>query len=252
MLFLSSFLFISYLLVMFIITHYKKDISIGNFTWGGGVILLTVLSFLNSTYLPRHILITVLILTWGLRLSFFIWLRYKKGADPRYVTWQDQTGPLAFLFALFWIFALNGVYALVMSTPSLVVNKSFAAGLTVLDLLGVAIWLIGFYFESVGDYQLFSFTRKPKNYGKIMDQGLWKYTRHPNYFGEICMWWGIYAIALSVEYGWLTIIAPLSITILLIFFTGIPMNEKVFEDNKEYQAYKKKTSALIPWFPKES
>lgn len=239
-----------YLLVMFLITHIKKDISIGNFTWGGQVMLLTLYSFIKNPILSRHILITILVLLWGIRLSSFMYLRYKKGADPRYVDWQNQKGTWAILFAIIWIFVLNGGFGLVMSAPSLVVNYSLATGLNWFDFAGLILWLVGFYWETVSDYQLYHFMQNPAHKGKIMKRGLWKYSRHPNYFGEICMWWGIYFIALSVPYGWLTIIAPLGITIALLFVTGIPMNEKVMADNPDYQEYKKRTSILIPMMPK--
>lgn len=244
-------LLIVYLAIMFIITHIKKDLSIANFAWGGAVLLITLYTFVANTFYARHLLITALITLWAVRLATFVYLRYKKGADPRYVTWQDQKGTAAVLFALAWIFMLNGGFGIIMSLPSFAVNSSSIPGLNLLDLLGTLIWLKGFYWESVSDYQLFSFMKNPANKGKIMDQGLWQYSRHPNYFGEITMWWGVYLIALSVYYGWLTIIAPIAITITMCFVTGIPMNEKPMEHNPEYQAYKKRTSALIPWWPKK-
>lgn len=119
--------------------------------------------------------------------------------------------------------------------------------------LGIAIWLIGFIFESLGDWQLQKFKANPKNKGKIMKTGLWRYTRHPNYFGESMMWWGIWILVIS-SYGsvinYLTVVSPLTITWLLLFVSGVPLLEKKYADNKEFQKYKQQTSSFIPWLPK--
>ncbi len=88
--------------------------------------------------------------------------------------------------------------------------------------------------------------KAPHALNAVMDQGLWHYSRHPNYFGEIIMWWGLFCIALSVPYGIYTVIAPVTITVLLVFFTGVPMNERTFVNNPLYQEYKKRTNMLIP------
>jgi steroid 5-alpha reductase family enzyme len=107
--------------------------------------------------------------------------------------------------------------------------------------------MIGFYFQSIGDYQLSVFikTKKP---GDIMQRGLWKYSRHPNYFGEILMWWGIYIIVLPMPYGFLFLVSPLTITVLLAFVSGVPMLEEKCKNNSAYKEYKKHTPALIPKF----
>lgn len=244
---------------MFLIVRIKKDTSIGNFTWGGGVLLLTLLSFFHIPLFitPRKILITSLITLWATRLITYIYIRYKKSADPRYVDWEKSWGKFSFLASFVWIVIMQGIMLLIMSFPSVKVNSQDIGGLNILDLIGLSIWVLGYFFESVGDYQLYKFMKDPNNKGKIMDRGLWKYTRHPNYFGEISQWWGIYLIACSilpdlfVFPGWTTIITPLTITILIVFFTGIPWVENVFKDNPAYQEYKKRTNMLIPWFPKK-
>ena len=246
-------LIIIYLSCMLTIIQIKQDRSIGNFTWGGLVMLLTVYSFFTySQFLPRQILVTTLIMLWGIRLAAYTYLRYKKGADPRFIAWQQQHGTTyAFIYNAGWIFMLNGFMGLVMSTPALAINTSATPGLTFLDWIGLALWIIGFYFETVSDYQLFIFRKDPTNTGKVLGSGLWRYSRHPNYFGEIVMWWGIYLLAVSVPCGWLTIICPGAITITLLFVTGIPWLEKAMDNNPAYQEYKKRTSILIPWAPKQ-
>ncbi len=240
-------LFLIYLTVMFFIAHIKKDISIGNFTWGGAVILFTLYSFITHPISLLHLLITTLILIWCGRLALYLYLRYKKGADPRYVTWQNHEGRWHLPFALTWIYILNGGFGFIMSIPSLLINYSTDTSITFLAIMGLLIWICGFVCESIADYQLGAFLKDSTNKGKVMQYGLWHYSRHPNYFGEIVMWWGIFCIALSVPYGWLAIIAPIAVTITLLFVTGIPMNEKAMANNPAYQEYKKRTSMLIPW-----
>jgi len=146
---------------------------------------------------------------------------------------------------------LQGFLLLVISYSIILVNYSMETGIKALDIIGLVLWLVGFFFEAVGDYQLIRFKRDEKNKGKIMTQGLWKYTRHPNYFGECVMWWGIFLIALSVKYGWTAIISPLLITLLLLRVSGVVMLEKKYIGNKEFEDYAKKTSAFFPWFPKK-
>src|SRR5579885_975403 len=220
-------LIIAYLATMFAIVNIKKDSSIGNFTWGGLVMLITLYSFISyGHFLPRHILVTTLIMLWRIRLSTYAYLRYKKGTDPRFIAWQQKRGHWALLFSFGWIFILNGFMGFIMSMPAIEINASSLPGLTLLDIIGTAAWIIGFLFESISDYQLYVFRKNPANHGKVLNSGLWYYSRHPNYFGEILMWWSIYLIALSVPTGYVTIISPLAVTITLLFVTGIPWLEK--------------------------
>jgi steroid 5-alpha reductase family enzyme len=109
-------------------------------------------------------------------------------------------------------------------------------------------WIAGFAFESVGDFQMMRFKQNPANKGKVMNLGLWKYTRHPNYFGESVMWWGIFFIAISADWGWIAVMSPVVITTLLLKVSGVPLLEKKYSENPEYQNYIKKTSSFIPWF----
>jgi len=142
---------------------------------------------------------------------------------------------------------LQGFVMFIIALPIIVINRLSSAGLGILDYCGFLVWLIGFLFESIGDYQLSRFIKNANNKGKVMKYGLWAFTRHPNYFGEVTLWWGIYLVALSVPYGWLTIISPITISFLLLYVSGIPMIERQFENNLEFQRYKKETSSFFPW-----
>ena len=233
-----------YLSTMVALVQFKEDTSIGNFTWGGGVMLVTLYTFfVFSSFFTRQVLITSMIVLWAGRLIIHVYKRYT-GKDPRFAAWQWK-GAKAFLVNCGWIYGQFFMIA-IMAYPSVLINY-FATPLTLLDRLGVTIWLIGYYFESVADQQLYLFMHNQANKGKVMRYGLWSYSRHPNYFGEITMWWGIYLLALSVPYGWTALITPVTITITICFITGIPWVEKAMENNAEYQEYKRTTSVFFPW-----
>jgi steroid 5-alpha reductase family enzyme len=97
--------------------------------------------------------------------------------------------------------------------------------ITVLDVLGVAFWLVGFFFESVGDAQLVQFRKNPANKGRLLNTGVWHYTRHPNYFGDSAQWWGFYLIALASGGGW-SIFSPVIMTLFLLKVSGVALLEK--------------------------
>lgn len=118
-------------------------------------------------------------------------------------------------------------------------------------VLGVLLWMIGFYFETVGDWQLDTFLKNPANKGMLMTQGLWKYSRHPNYFGEITMWWGLWVASIGTIASVFGIISPLTITTLIVFVSGIPLLEESLQKHPDFAAYKKRTSVLLPWKPKQ-
>jgi steroid 5-alpha reductase family enzyme len=147
---------------------------------------------------------------------------------------------------------LQGVFLLLLIvTPVILVNRPGDGELRLLDLIGAAVWVLGFLFEAVGDFQLKAFKADPDNKGRIMDRGLWRYTRHSNYFGEAVMWWGIFLIALSAPGGWAAIVSPLVITGLLLRVSGVTLLEKKYAGNPAYADYVRRTSAFVPWFPKK-
>jgi len=82
-----------------------------------------------------------------------------------------------------------------------------------------------------------------------MDKGLWKYTRHPNYFGNACMWWGIWLVASQAPWGWVTIFAPLIMTFLLTRVSGRDLLEREMKKRKNYVAYMENTSGFFPMRP---
>jgi steroid 5-alpha reductase family enzyme len=114
------------------------------------------------------------------------------------------------------------------------------------------VWVVGFVFESVGDWQLSRFKADPNNRGRVMDRGLWAWSRHPNYFGEFLIWWGFFLVALATPHGWWTIISPIIITIVLLKMTGVPLTEAALKARRPgYAEYIRKTSTFFPRPPKK-
>jgi steroid 5-alpha reductase family enzyme len=141
----------------------------------------------------------------------------------------------------------------IIATPLLaaMVNPHAPTHLVFGDYAAVILWLIGIFFESVGDWQLKRFKANPANKGKVMDRGVWKYTRHPNYFGDAAQWWGFYLFAATAG-AWWTIFSPILMTTLLVRVSGVKMLEKTLETRPGYKEYIERTSAFIPWFQKKA
>jgi steroid 5-alpha reductase family enzyme len=249
----NAILILSFFTLLFILALIKKDNSIVDIAWGMGFILVSLFTlYLQASDNKRFHLLVVLILIWGLRLSFYILSRNRgKKEDFRYAQWRRDWGRFWIIRSFVQVFMLQAFFLLTIVYPLLMVSQSTFTSFTLLDLVGVALWLLGFLFQALGDYQKSAFKKNSANKGKIMQSGLWRYSRHPNYFGESAMWWGIFIITLNIKHGIYAIFSPAIITFLLLFVSGIPLLEKRYKNNADFQDYKKRTSAFIPWFPKK-
>ncbi|MBC7981841.1 DUF1295 domain-containing protein [Candidatus Parcubacteria bacterium] len=238
----------------FVISVFKKRNDIADIAWGLGFMLLTWLSFFvrEGESGTRGILVGMLVSIWGLRLAYHIYKRNKgKAEDYRYIAWRQEWGKWFYLRSYLQVYILQGVLLFLIVLPVLVVNESMGTAIDMLDFIGISIWIIGFFFESVGDRQLAVFIKNPQNKGKLMRDGLWKYTRHPNYFGEVTMWCGIWIISLSADAIWFSVLGPLTITFLILKVSGVPMLERKMRENPDFADYQKKTNKFFPWFPKK-
>jgi len=236
----------------FLVSLGRKKNDIADFVWGFGLIFVAI-STLISIAEPnfRAVLVTSLVVIWGLRLSFHIYFRNKKKEDFRLRKWQEKWGKYFVIKSYFQLFLLQGFLLLLVSLPVIVVNSTTSnPNLFWFDALGIIIWFGGFIFETIGDYQLSRFVKSPNKQGRIMTSGLWRYSRHPNYFGEIVQWLGIFLIALSSPYWWLSVLGPITIIIIIFKVSGISMMEKKYEGDLEFEKYKKITNKLIPSLPK--
>lgn len=237
-----------FMTLVYFLAILRKNNGIVDIAWGIGFCLIAGFSMLlNNAFTPEHLLLNAMVFVWGLRLALHIFVRsYGKPEDFRYKNWRD-TWRWFYLRSYLQIFMLQGVLMLIVATPIILLNSSSGGGVGALDYLGLTIWTIGFAFEAIGDFQLLKFIKNPLNKGKIMMSGVWSLTRHPNYFGEATLWWGVFLVALSSPFGLLAVVSPLLIDFLLLKVSGIPMLEKKYEGNVEYEAYKKRTNALFPW-----
>lgn len=244
---LASILFV-YMTVWFLVSVLKKRNDVADVAWGLGFVLMTWASFfLVDGFGWREVLVSILVSVWGLRLAWHIHHRNKgRAEDYRYLAWRKEWRKWFYPRSYLQVYLLQGALLFIIVLPVLLINKSSDTVLGVFDLFGVIVWMVGFYFEAVGDAELDRFISDPLNKGKLMQRGLWAYTRHPNYFGEVTQWWGIGLIALSVPGGWIGLIGPLTITFLILKVSGIPMLEKKMEQHPDFAEYKRRVSVFIP------
>lgn len=247
---------LAYFIVTFIIAQIYKNNGYIDIAWGLGFVFTSWLSFLIGK--PAGIvplIITVCVTIWGIRLTWYLARRnLGKPEDFRYKKMRDTWNPSTFYLRMFvqiylLQFALN--YVINLTTIVSNIRGGDSWDMSALAIIGLLIWLIGFFFESVGDRQLRKFKADPANKGKLLTQGLWKYTRHPNYFGEATQWWGIFIMAISGNNRYWLIISPITITAFLVLVSGVPMLERKYAGRPDWEAYKKKTSIFIPFFPKK-
>ena len=199
---------------------------------------------------PRAWLVITLVGLWSIRLAAYIsWRNRGHGEDFRYQKIRANNEPGFAFKSLYIVFGLQAALAWVVSLPLLAAINS-TAPLGWLDAIGVALWLVGMVFEAGGDWQLVRFKGNPANQGKVLDTGLWRYSRHPNYFGDFCVWWGLFLIALSAG-GWWSVAGPLLMSLLLLKVSGVALLEKdIGERRPAYRAYVRSTNAFFPGPPR--
>lgn len=199
----------------------------------------------------RNILVLVLVTIWAIRLcGYLTWRNWNPHEDHRYAAIRKNNEPHFWLSSLYIVFGLQAVLAWIISMPLYGAITSNLL-LNSLDILGAAVVVFGFLWETIGDWQLSIFKAKPSNKGKVLNTGLWRYSRHPNYFGEFCIWWGFYLIAVAGG-AWWTILGPLLMSFLLIKISGVALLEKnIAERRPQYIEYIKSTNAFFPWLPRK-
>jgi len=195
---------------------------------------------------PRLAFVLWMLAIWAARLSLYITVRNMgKGEDRRYRAIRERNEPHFSFKSLYLVFWLQALLAWIISLPLLGAFSSIAP-IGILDYLGLILWLTGFVFEALGDWQLARFKRDPVNADAVMTSGLWRFTRHPNYFGEFCIWWGFAAVAVSAG-GWWSLPGPALLTVLLLRVSGVSLLEKDIGNRRpRYADYVLKTNALFP------
>lgn len=242
------------MLVTWLISVARRDASIVDIVWGLGFVVVATTAFVvGDGSGARRSLLLALVGIWGLRLAGYLaWRNLGHGEDRRYQRMRRHHGSWFWLISLVTVFALQGLLMLVVSLPvSLAASAERPEGLGALALAGVALWLVGFVFEAGGDLQLARFKADPANEGQVMDQGFWRYTRHPNYFGDFCVWWGIWLVAAETVPGRWGVVGPVVMTVFLLRVSGVALLERdIGRRRPKYADYVARTSAFLPLPPK--
>jgi steroid 5-alpha reductase family enzyme len=201
---------------------------------------------------PRTALVLPLVAAWAVRLAAYLAARnWNAPEDHRYRAIRSRNQPHFEWKSLYLVFGLQALLAWIISAPLAVATAS-PAPLGPLDWAGALLAVFGIVFESVADAQLARFRRDPASAGRVLDRGLWRWSRHPNYFGECCVWWGFYLLALAGGGAW-TAFAPLLMTLMLLRVSGVTLLEKdIGERRPAYRDYVARTSAFVPWPPRSA
>lgn len=258
----NAVILLAMVLVQWMISVKIDDVSFIDAFWGAGMGLLAIASWLHVPGGPGALatLIMVMAAAWGLRLGIYLLRRWsREGEDKRYklILKKDREKGNFAIAALVKVWLMQAVLLFMVSSPAQVgiLASSEPAPITSLAWAGLALYLVGIFFEWVGDWQLARFKADPKNEGQVLDTGLWRYTRHPNYFGDACAWWGIWlcCAAAGWDYALYTVIGPIFLTFTLTKWSGVALLEKGMDRSKgdKYADYKRRTSAFIPLPPRK-
>jgi steroid 5-alpha reductase family enzyme len=241
------------MIALWLVGTIRNDVSIVDPFWGVGFLIVGwVAWYINSPVVLRVLILIGLTTIWGVRLSLFLlWRNWGQGEDRRYAAMRAHRGHEFWWMSLFTVFLLQAGLLWIVSLPiQYATGLNSTSPLGWLDAFGIAIWVLGFMFEAVGDWQLSRFKMDPNNAGGVMDHGLWRYTRHPNYFGEFCVWWGMYLVAAAGGAS-LTVVSPLLISFLLLKVSGVSMLERTIVSRRpDYVAYMARTNAFFPGPPR--
>ncbi len=241
------------LFLLWLVSLPLRNASIVDIFWGLGFVLVAWASLViggAASFGP--LLIVTLVTVWGLRLAGYLaWRNIGKPEDYRYRQMREHHGTRFPLVSLFTVFALQGLLLWIISLPVQVAILGEPGGQAYewagWRWLGVALWMLGLFFEGVGDWQLARFKARPENRGRVMNRGLWRYTRHPNYFGDFLVWWGLYVVTAQSGSWWWTIIGPLLMSFLLLRVSGVRLLESSLKHRVDgYREYVQTTNAFFP------
>ncbi|HXR51641.1 MAG TPA: DUF1295 domain-containing protein [Steroidobacteraceae bacterium] len=225
----------------------RRNLGLVDIFWSLFV-LVAALCFVREAPEPTSRMLLVLLLAgiWAVRLAAYLAVRNRNAPeDHRYQAIRARNQPRFAWKSLYLVFGLQAVLAFIVSLP-LYAAMTSTAPLSVLDVAGAALVVAGVMVESIADAQLADFRDDPANRDAVLDQGLWRYSRHPNYFGEFCVWWGFFLLALAAG-GWWSIASPLLMSLLLMRVSGVTLMEKDIKGRRPgYAGYVARTNAFFP------
>ena len=240
----------SVLIVLWAISILISRVSFIDSFWGVGFVVVAWTAASNLVEKgPVQIVVLALVTMWGLRLGLYLLRRFlRDGEDNRYVRMtKGKEGAARHVFTLWFVFGLQGLLMLAISAPLVSAMAQPSTQLDMFAYAGIGLWAVGAFFEWVGDLQLSRFRADPTSEGKVLDTGLWAWTRHPNYFGDTCVWWGIWLVGHDLT----VIFAPALMTFLLMKWSGVPLLEKGLKKRRPgYEDYTRRTSSFFPRPPK--
>jgi steroid 5-alpha reductase family enzyme len=239
---------------LWLISIRLRDVSIVDPAWGPAFVLVALVAALagSGSGDARRWLMFALTAAWGMRLGTHL-VRRKLGdpeEDRRYAVMRERRSSSFVPWSLMAIFGFQGLLVLIVSLPIQVAAERHAS-LGVDAIPGLVLFAIGLVFEALGDEQLRRFKADPSSRGQVMDRGLWRYTRHPNYFGDFCVWWGLWLVVLPAGGTWWTLVGPLVMSTLLIRVSGKALLERDMAKRRPgYAEYIERTSGFLPLPPK--
>lgn len=240
-------------LVAWAIATVRRNVGLVDIFWSLFLLVAAgVFAAVGPSPTARGWVTLAIVAAWSLRLSVYLAARnWNAPEDRRYRAIRARNEPGFALKSLYLVFGLQAVLAWLVSAP-LAAAIGSAHPLAATDLIGALLATFGIAFEAVADAQLARFKSIPSNAGRVMERGLWRYTRHPNYFGEFCVWWGLYVIAAGVG-GWWTVFSPLLMSVLLLRVSGVTLLERdIGERRPGYGHYIARTNAFLPGPPRKS
>jgi steroid 5-alpha reductase family enzyme len=253
---------LAFIVVQWLISVKIDDVSFIDAFWGAGMGIMAITSYFQLAA-PGALAFLIMAMTcaWGFRLGIYLIRRWsREGEDKRYklILKKDREKGNFAAAALYKVWLMQAVLLFLVSSPAQVgiLASGYPAPITPLAWAGLAVYLVGIFFEWVGDWQLSRFKADPANEGKVLDSGLWRYTRHPNYFGDFAAWWGIWLVCASAgwDYALYTVAGPIFLSFTLTKWSGVALLEKGMDRSKgdKYADYKRRTSAFIPMPPKSA
>ncbi|MCY4258131.1 MAG: DUF1295 domain-containing protein [bacterium] len=251
----SALVIVGLMLVVWATSVAIRNASIVDIFWGFGFVAIAWVALATTDgHGVRGAFLVAMATAWGLRLTVYLAFRnIGEEEDYRYQSMRRRAGDRFWITSLGRVFGLQGAVMWVVSLPLQIGISEPDRGFAALWVIGAVVFVVGYLFESIGDWQLARFKANPNNAGKIMDKGLWRYTRHPNYFGDATVWWGIGLVAASTPVGIVGLIGPVIMTWLLLKVSGVAMLERGLHKRRSgYSKYVERTSAFIPRPPKSS
>ncbi|MEZ6066913.1 MAG: DUF1295 domain-containing protein [Planctomycetaceae bacterium] len=256
LLLLNAGVVLGWMLLFWAVSVRLRNVAIVDIGWGLGFVLVAWTSLYwtgqrPGDLRPQHWVLPVATTIWGLRLSGYLAYRnHGQAEDKRYAAMRAKRPDSFWWRSLYIVFLLQGVIMLVVSLPLQVGIARTEPSWSIGHLAGLLLWGVGVTFETVGDWQLLRFKRNPAHKGAVCDRGLWRYTRHPNYFGDFCVWWGLFLLADAWGTAHWTIVSPLLMSVLLMRVSGVTLLESSLRTEKRgYEDYVRRTNAFFPGPP---